>query len=241
MPDDGLLEGDELPPTIFELMPRVAGEIGAVGEGGVNKQQGYRFRSIKDMMTAASSALAKHGVFVCPQVEDLDVDERTTEKGTVLRFVVLRVRYIFYGPRGDSIDCVAVGEAMDSGDKASNKAMSAAFKYALGQTFCIPYTAEEDADATTHEPIRARQAPPREAQDGKPTPKQKAFVRKLLGDHGGEWPIEVLEYFSGNVPHEDEWSKTQMSWVIDKMKSTPPPPKAQRRRPSVSDPEEAPF
>ena len=32
----------------------------------------------------------------------------------------------------------------------SNKAMSAAFKYAILQTFCIPVQGSEDADATTH-------------------------------------------------------------------------------------------
>ena len=40
---------------------------------------------------------------------------------------------------------------MDSGDKATNKAMSAAYKYAALQTFCIPTEGDNDADATTHE------------------------------------------------------------------------------------------
>ncbi|MGL9724902.1 ERF family protein, partial [Sodalis sp. (in: enterobacteria)] len=43
-------------------------------------------------------------------------------------------------------------EAMDSGDKATNKAMSIAYKYAAFQAFCIP-TEETaiDADAEVHE------------------------------------------------------------------------------------------
>ena len=43
------------------------------------------------------------------------------------------------------------GEAMDSGDKATNKAMSAAYKYAAFQAFCIPTEGDNDADKTTHE------------------------------------------------------------------------------------------
>ena len=44
-----------------------------------------------------------------------------------------------------------IGEAMDSGDKATNKAMSAAYKYAAFQTFAIPTEGTPDADAETHE------------------------------------------------------------------------------------------
>jgi hypothetical protein len=43
------------------------------------------------------------------------------------------------------------GEAMDSGDKATNKAMSAAYKYAAFQAFAIPTEGDNDADAQTHE------------------------------------------------------------------------------------------
>ena len=41
---------------------------------------------------------------------------------------------------------------MDSGDKATNKAMSAAFKYACFQTFCIPTEEMKDPDAETPPP-----------------------------------------------------------------------------------------
>lgn len=41
------------------------------------------------------------------------------------------------------------GEAMDSADKATNKAMSAAYKYAAFQAFAIPTEGDNDADAQT--------------------------------------------------------------------------------------------
>lgn len=40
---------------------------------------------------------------------------------------------------------------MDSGDKATNKAMSAAYKYAAFQAFAIPTEGDNDADGSTHE------------------------------------------------------------------------------------------
>jgi hypothetical protein len=51
-----------------------------------------------------------------------------------------------------------VGEAMDSGDKATNKAMSAAFKYACMEVFCIPTEGTPDADQDTHD-VAAKEVP----------------------------------------------------------------------------------
>jgi hypothetical protein len=48
------------------------------------------------------------------------------------------------------------GEAMDSGDKATNKAMSAAYKYMAFQTFAIPTEGDNDADNHTHEIVRTQ-------------------------------------------------------------------------------------
>jgi hypothetical protein len=64
------------------------------------------------------------------------------------------MRYLFVTTDGSSLEAVVYGEAMDSGDKATNKAMSAAHKYALLQTFLIPTEDVEDSDAdeTTAEP-----------------------------------------------------------------------------------------
>ena len=45
---------------------------------------------------------------------------------------------------------------MDSGDKATNKAMSIAFKYACFQVFCIPTEEMADPDAECHE-VKPRQ------------------------------------------------------------------------------------
>ena len=42
------------------------------------------------------------------------------------------------------------GEAMDSGDKATNKAMSAAYKYAAFQAFAIPTEGNNSEDETHH-------------------------------------------------------------------------------------------
>jgi hypothetical protein len=60
------------------------------------------------------------------------------------------VSFRFYGPAGDNIACSTPGEAFDSGDKATPKAMSVAFRTALLQALCLP-TDEVDVDATNYQ------------------------------------------------------------------------------------------
>ena len=59
-------------------------------------------------------------------------------------------KYAFYADDGSSVDTVVIGEGMDESDKSMNKAMSAAYKYACFQTFCIP--TDEMIDSETDSP-----------------------------------------------------------------------------------------
>jgi hypothetical protein len=53
----------------------------------------------------------------------------------------------------------AFGEALDRGDKGTAKAMSAAYKSAMIQTFCIPVAVSEDADQVTFKLSNRTHAP----------------------------------------------------------------------------------
>ena len=127
---------------IYKLIPKIMAEIGAVGKEGKNEQQGYKFRSIEDVMNAAHPVLAKYGVFIAPEVIEKESQDRQTfnrngEAKTSIR-VSLSVRHTWYASDGSSVPVVTVGEGIDSSDKASNKAMTAAFKYTICETLCIP-------------------------------------------------------------------------------------------------------
>lgn len=140
-------------PGVIDAICKIIKDLAAVGIGKNRRsqQQGFAFRGIDDVYNAVAPLLAKHGLCVIPNVLSREVTERTTPKGTVLFYTCVRVEYTFYcADDGSSLKAVTYGEAMDSGDKSTNKAMSAAFKYALFQTFCIP-TEAEDPDAHTHE------------------------------------------------------------------------------------------
>lgn len=119
-----------------------------------NQQQGFMYRGIDDVMNTFQPLLAKNKIFVVPEVLTEYREERTTSKDKTLIYSVLKVKYTFYAEDGSSVSAVVVGEGMDSGDKASNKAMAVAMKYAMFQTFCIPTEEMVDPDAETPPPSK---------------------------------------------------------------------------------------
>jgi len=141
-------------PKVYAAIARVMGEIGKAGisKARKNTQQGYNFRGIDDVYNALSGFLSGAGLCILPRVLKREVTERATQKGGVLFYVVLDVEFDIVCAEDGSRHTVAViGEAMDSADKATNKAMSAAYKYACMEVFCIPTEGDNDADSTTHE------------------------------------------------------------------------------------------
>ena len=139
---------------VYEKIAAVTAELSRIGisKDSKNTSQGYAFRGIDQVYGALSPLLAKHGLCILPRVKDREVIERQNRSGTALFYVCLTVEFDFVAAEdGSRHTIVTIGEAMDSGDKASNKAMSAAYKYAAIQTFCIPTEGDNDADSTTHE------------------------------------------------------------------------------------------
>lgn len=140
--------------NIFETINAVMEEIGAIGKSSRNEQQKFMYRSVDDVMNALNPAFIKHKLFMVPEVVSQTREERQTANGKNLIYSVLSVKYTFYAEDGSSIYTIVPGEGMDSGDKASNKAMSSAFKYACFQVFCIATEEMKDPDAETPPPSR---------------------------------------------------------------------------------------
>lgn len=136
---------------IYEAISNVMADMGAIGKNKRNNQQGFMYRGIDDVMNALAPALVKNKVFIVPEVTQEERTERTTAKGGVLFYTRLHVTYHFYTVDGSEVIAKVIGEAMDSGDKATNKAMSIAYKYAAFQVFNIPTEEMQDPDAEVHE------------------------------------------------------------------------------------------
>ena len=153
------MAGTEKKMSIYEAISRCMEEIGAVGKDAINKQQGFKYRGIDAVMNAINPALVKNHVFIVPEVLEQQRQERTTSKGAVLIYSICRIKYTFYAEDGSSIEAVTVGEGMDSGDKATNKAMAIAFKYACFQVFCIPTEEMKDPDGETPDAVNPQFVP----------------------------------------------------------------------------------
>lgn len=136
-------------PTIYELIPRVMNDIGAIGKDSTNQQQGFKFRGIEAVVNGISNALIKNGVFYSPTTLSVEYGTLTTNKGTTMRTCAMEVQFRFFGPAGDYFDAVVYGESADMGDKSTSKAISMAQKYALCNVFNITTQDMEDADSTT--------------------------------------------------------------------------------------------
>jgi len=140
--------------NVYEAICAITAEMSKTGisKDSKNSSQGYMFRGIDAVYGALSPLLAKYGLCVLPRVVDRAVSEQQSKNGGVLFYTTLKVEFDFVSSKDGSKHTVCtIGEAMDSGDKSSNKAMSAAYKYACFQAFCIPTEGDNDADASSHE------------------------------------------------------------------------------------------
>lgn len=135
--------------NIYESITNIMQESIAIGKEKLNKQQGFKYRGIDDVMNTFYPLLSKHKVFIVPEVLEQQREERVTAKGGNLIYSILKIEYTFYAEDGSFVSAVVIGEGMDSADKASNKAMAVGMKYAMFQVFCIPTEEMPDSDAET--------------------------------------------------------------------------------------------
>lgn len=173
---------------IYSLIGQAMKKIGSVGKTSKNAQQGFLYRGIDAVMNALSPVMADLGLFIVPEVLEQTREERTNKNGTTLLYSILKIKYTMYAPDGSNVSCVVIGEGMDTGDKASNKAMAIGLKYAAFQMFMIPTEEMKSAD------------PDAECHEVKPkaTPKPAVNVEQTakLPEAKSEPVSPVLEYLA---------------------------------------------
>jgi hypothetical protein len=147
---------------VYQAINAVQSDLSVTGIAKNRKNtqgSGYMFRGIDDVYQALSPLLAQHGLVIIPRMLTRTCEERASKAGGALFYVTVEAEFDFVSAEdGSKATARTFGEAMDSGDKATNKAMSAAYKYAAFQTFAIPTEGNPDADADTHE-VAAGMAP----------------------------------------------------------------------------------
>lgn len=177
-------------PEVYKAILAVMADLAKEGisKDRKNEQQGYKFRGIDDVYNVVAELLSKHKLLILPNVRSKHRDEKVTQRGGTIYYTHIEVEYTFVSAiDGSQYTCTVVGEAMDSADKSTNKAMSAAYKYLCLQSFCIPTEGDNDADATTPPPTLP-----------KPAPKAPAAKKELAKD-----PDKVLRDYFISIIKED--------------------------------------
>lgn len=135
---------------IYSSIVNVISDIDAIKKDK-KSTQGFMYRGVDDVSNTLKPLFAKHKIFIVPSVKTVTRETKATTKGGEVTVTILDIDFTFYAEDGSFVTASTVGEAMDSGDKSCNKAMSIAFKYACYQVFCIP-TDDMDDPETGEEP-----------------------------------------------------------------------------------------
>ena len=123
---------------IHEAIPRIIGDLPAIGKDSKMTEgpARYDYRGIEDIMPHVRQLFARYGVHIAPMFEVLR-DEGITINSKPWNRVVLQGTFRFGANDGSYIVARTIGEARDNSDKAYNKAMTAAYKYAITQVLAI--------------------------------------------------------------------------------------------------------
>lgn len=143
---------------IDSAMLAVMRAVTSIGKNKKNVQQGYSFRGIDEVYNELHGVLADNGIYMTTEVMDQKREERQTKSGGNLIYSIVTCKFHFRAEDGSEITSTIVGEGMDSGDKATNKALSAAQKYCLLQAFCIPTNEPKDSENDSPE-VAPKKAP----------------------------------------------------------------------------------
>lgn len=177
---------------IYQLIPKIMQEVGAVGKSGYNSFDKYKFRSIEDIYNALQPVLAKNGVFIVPRIISSTENTIQSQAGKDQIRIKIKVEYKICAPDGSFIESIFEGEGIDRSDKATNKAAQASFKYMVSQLFCLAFEGMEDADKDSPEvgrPINNKIEP-------KKLPPQVVQTKVEVPAHGASVtvnsPVEVV-------------------------------------------------
>jgi len=164
---------------IHEKIIAVLREVSAIDKTKKNQQQGFMYRGVDDVMNEMHGLFSKHGIFLSSEIQNSSREERTSKQGGINIYSIIDYKFNLYAEDGTSVCTEVRGEGMDNGDKASNKCIAVALKYALFQMFMIPTKemANDDPDRFSPEAGNLVGAPVQPVQIKSKSPVSKAKKR----------------------------------------------------------------
>lgn len=189
--------------AIHAAMVRIMAKVGVVGKAGTAKE-GYAYRKVDDVYAKIQTILSEEKVYTTSEIVSDRSEDRKSKSGGNLIYRILVIKYTFWSAEdGSSVSSTTVGEGMDSSDKASNKAMSAAHKYALCQAFCIPTVEPKDSEEDSHETDGNDHSEKRSSDQRSQPQKNPPPPPKIFNSKDYEQTIKLEAYLKkSNIPQE---------------------------------------
>lgn len=224
--DETIKHGD-----IFKKIASIMDEINAIGKDSTNAKQGFKYRSIDAIYNALHPLYAKHHVFNITEVLDEKTETKTSQSGTSLIYRILKVKFTLFAEDGSFVSSILIGEAMDSGDKAANKAMTNAHKYFLTQTFMLQ-TEDLDPDGDTPPVLKSNGLNNKpnllptyvnnvqvntttETNNNNPSPAQKGLLSKLIIQVNQKELSDIMSKL--NLAEVTDLDKKEMGMLINEL------------------------
>lgn len=245
---------------VYRAIAMITSELGEVGipkareaaEGGPR----FKFRGIDQVYAALNPLLARHNLCILPRIVSREMTQRTSARGGAIFSVVVEAEFDLVSSIDGSRHTIrTIGEAMDSGDKATNKAMAIAFKYAAFIAFCIPVEGDiaDDPDAETHE-VQPEQKQSQKKEAAPPKITEEEMRAEFSRGEGLLRACMTLADLKDTWETKIDWSKIPKSWIrnmqgisdemaaeIRKARDTGPPPASNKAKAPTFPDDDIPF
>lgn len=198
--------------SIHTAINAVMAEVGYVQK---ERKQGlnYSFASEKALIEALRPAMVANGIYMyVATLEKPETHSYETKGGSLMNHTLLSGQVAFvHGPSDTTIYAAAIGEGADTGDKSANKAMTALYKYALRQTFCIETGDDPDNSPSSEQERKPRTKDALEKAPSTPKIENKQWMKdfNVLAKESGSSIREAMKLGEqANLLVEmDKWQK----------------------------------
>lgn len=142
----------ETVPAIYGAICELMSNVQSIAKNHTSEHGKFQFRGIDDVLNAVGAPMRELCIFAVPRLLTTTRTPTTSKSGGGLMNTVVEVEFDFIaGADGSKLTVGPIpGEAMDSGDKSTAKAMSVAYRIALIQLLAIP-TGDRDPDHDVYE------------------------------------------------------------------------------------------
>lgn len=193
--------------NIFQKLEAITNELGFVAKNlnvAVSKNNSYKATGEVDVLEAVKPLENKYGVYsyaIDREIIESDTLTQNTQYGErTSLFLRMKVTYRFVNTDNpkDYIETISFAEGIDSGDKASGKAMTYADKYALMKAYKISTGEDPDQKASEEYKKPTKKVRKETNNDDKFNDDKLEFINKYYKDHREKFGKFLKGYLSSN-------------------------------------------